>query len=538
VGHGTVTASTCPSRLAARSALAWLVAAALACAAQPRPVSAPGGAAPAEPEAVRILLDLGAEALRRGELAPARSRYERALAAAPESVEARVGLARLALAESRPDEAERMLAEALARDPEHPGALGASAVLLEARGDRAAARGALIRAQARDRWNPELHVQLARLTGRAPDGAETAAGEAALRLAAEHPYDPRARLAAGRALAAAGRPAEAQRQLEAALFAGDLAPSAARAAGLELGHLAAGRRAVAVHVFADEALRSDPTWPMRVRLAWRSVSDGLAPALGVIFYPERLAPFETAGAAADLGAVSDALRRAAGPGPADGVLAAFTGWPAPRSRGPWRLGQAEFLGRRLVVRLEPGQVQSRVLAHEVAHLFGGVHVVDEVDSLLNPSEGGERMDPLNATILRVMSARGFAPGGLEANVFSRVDLEAATSAYLQALRLNLAFRRLGLNEALEAARLSRYDAAARARQAGELDPHLGDVSAFVAHLLMHQGRRAEAIALLDAASTLHGPASLKGRRLRAEADRWLAAATLTPAAPRAEGVRH
>jgi Tfp pilus assembly protein PilF len=515
------------------AALALLVAA--ACAPPPPPVATTAAPAAAEPEAARSLLVLGDVALQRGDLGSARSRFERALAAHPDSVDARVGLARVALAEGRAEEAAGSIEAALALDPEHPGALAASATLLEARGDAAAARDALVRALARDAWSPELHARLARLSGAAPAGAEAASGAEALRLAAAHPYDPRARLAAGRALAAQGRPAEAQRQLEAALFTGDLAPQAARAAGQELARLGGGRRAVPVHAFADEALRADPLWPMRVRLAWRHVSDGLAPALGVIFYPERLAPFETRGAAADLDAVDRAMQAAGAPGPPDGILAAFTGWPLPRRRGSWRLGQAQFLGRRLVVRLGPGEVQSRVLVHEVAHLFGGVHVTEEVDSLLNPSEGGERMDRLNANILRVMSARSFGPGGLEANVFSRVDLEAATAAYLTALRVNLVFRRLGIDQALEAAQHSRYAAASRARQAGELDPHLADVAEFVARLMLRQGRRAEAVALLGVAANLHGPQTKEGRRLRAEADRWLAAATLTPASPRTEG---
>ena len=62
-----------------------------------------------------------------------------------------------------------------------------------------------------------------------------------------------------------------------------------------------------------------------------------------------------------------------------GVLALFTEARIPNRRQGGKLGVAQFLGRAMAVRLPPGVRESRVLLHEILHLFGAIHVTDEID---------------------------------------------------------------------------------------------------------------------------------------------------------------
>jgi hypothetical protein len=371
-----------------------------------------------------------------------------------------------------------------------------------------------------DPWCVEAHAELADLTGSAPRTPPADLDEA-LRRAREHPYDVAAGFAAGAALAGAGRSAEAALQLESVLWLADLDPQAASAAWVLLGRLDpawSGRRVVRVDSFADESIRAHPGWRFRLRLAWLAVSQTLDPLLGVRFLPVTVQGFASSGTSASLEAIDAAFRAQVTRASQEGILAAFTERAPSRGRGGERLGQAEFLGRRLAVRLEAEPGPSRVLLHEVLHLYGGVHVADDVESLMNPSGGALTLDPLNARIVRELRARRFH-GELDADVFAVVDLEATTLAYEDALRTNLALRRAGLAEAVETAATSRVAARRAAARVRELDPHLGDVARFVARLLWRGERPASAASLLDVAARLYGPRTPQGRHAGEEADR-------------------
>ncbi len=502
-------------------------------------VACTGAADAPEPEASRpprggdaelaaTLVALGDEAWQRGDAPAARERYRRAVAADPASPDARVGLARLDLAEGDLAGAEQQLRAAVAADPDSAAAHRGLGALARARGERAAARTAYERALALEPRSPEAHAGLAAVSGRAPPqepGGGAGGLEAWLERARRHPYDPRARLDAGRALVDAGRGAEAGPLLTGALFAADVDPAAARAAAALLREQEpawARRRTVPVHVRVDETLRRDPAWPMQARLLLDGLSGELAPWMDVVFYPASLGGFDTGNASDDLASLDRRFRSQA-PSPRHGIVAGLTARPVPRARGSWRRGQAEFLGRRTLLRVQPGETESRVLVHEVLHLYGGVHVVDEVDSVMNPDGKGRAVDPLNRRIVRSLRERRFVPGGIERGVLPFIDEQRTTAAYVQVLRTNLVFRRLGLAEAVEAGRLSRYEAARQARDSMALDEHLGDVALFTGRLLLRQQRRAEAVMMLDVASRLYGPRSLRGRSARAEADRVLRA---------------
>jgi hypothetical protein len=397
-----------------------------------------------------------------------------------------------------------------------------------ARGDSRGARRAAEEALALDAAQPAAHALLAELTGPAPSEPLRTADQALSR-AADHPYDAAALVRAADALARAERSAEAAALLEKTLWLADTNPSAAAAALARLPALDPGwraRRAVPVHVFADETLAAAPGWEFQLRTALLSASNSLEGALGVRFLAVSLRR-ESLGSLDDavLESVHAAFAERVAPAPPDGILAGFTARPVPAAPGPWKLGVAELLGRRLTVRLPAGAVESRPLAHELLHLFGAVHVSGQIDSLMNPDGSELKLDPLNLEIVRLTRDRGFSAGGAERNLLPFVDRPRLIQAYTAALRANLALRTLGIEEILSLRELAPARAAARAGQLRELDPHLADVAELVAALLRSDGREAPAVGLYEVAAELRGPDTEKGREsltrareLRAELD--------------------
>jgi hypothetical protein len=119
------------------------------------------------------------------------------------------------------------------------------------------------------------------------------------------------------------------------------------------------------------------------------------------------------------------------------VLIAFVPLAEPR-------GLARQLGEHAIVTCRPDEpVEPTTVAHEIAHLFGAVHVRDRA-SLLNTSDDFEArfLDPLNRRVLRETRTRAFGEplpaatrGRLEAlyrsappNVVRPVDLDRALLA--------------------------------------------------------------------------------------------------------------
>lgn len=497
-----------------------LICAALACAGSPvapqspadRPIAEPATAS--EPSAFAALLtQLGNGALTEGDPETARQRFERAIAAAPADAAARAGLGRALVALGRDTEARTALEAAIAADANSVEARLGLAEIAARTGDGAAAEAHLARAVELAPARPDVHERYAALTGPAPPGD---AGDAAARIASaeRHPYDPAARLAAGEALLARGDPDGARAHFETALVLADLDPDAAQGA---VRHLRATypdwktRRVIPVHALVDEVLRADPAWHFQIRLAWVGISQALAPLLDASFVVTRVDAFRSAGAGFALSAITAAARAQHPDLPADGILFVATGRPAPKQPGAWKAGEAELLGRVLAVRLARGEVASRVLAHEVIHLFGGVHVSPEVDALMNPSGTSRAMDPWNAAILRATRGRVFGPGGIETNVLAHVDLDATIEAYRAALRANVALRNAGIVEALGVSGGSVRAAAPAVRDATRMDEHLGDVASFLAQLLLRDGQPGGAARMWDAAAQLYPPGDTRAR---------------------------
>ena len=145
-------------------------------------------------------------------------------------------------------------------------------------------------------------------------------------------------------------------------------------------------------------------------------------------------------------------------------------------------------------------------------------MVDEIESLMNPSGDAMSLDRRSVQILEVMRPRGFETGDFQLDVVQRIDIPKAIEAYEAALAVNLGYRRLGLQEARAAARTSRAHGARRARKVQELDPHLGDVLVTLARFLRLDGRPVEALPLLEAASELFGRDTRRGRAVRRDAN--------------------
>lgn len=354
----------------------------------------------------------------------------------------------------------------------------------------------------------EIHAQLFARTGFAPRDPVPSTSAEAEALVEAYPYDPWASLVAARVAPDRGAAIE---HLRWTLFVADLNPAAARAAVRELRRLdPQAPRTVGVHLLADETVRAHPGWRFRLRLELKTVSEALAPALQTVFIPITQHPFDGSNVGADLSAITAAALASLDRQPVHGILAVVTERrPRPRRSGA-KLGEAELLGRRLTARLEPGELPSRVLAHEILHLYGAVHLADRVDSLMNPDGGDWILRRPNAAILQETRLRRFGPGGIEATVLPFVDVDATAEAYLAVVRTNLALRRQDVED-IKRETVTRRARAQRFREVVKLDPHMGDVCDFTARLLLLAERPAAAVELFEVAARLHGLRSPKGR---------------------------
>jgi hypothetical protein len=486
-----------------------------------------------EPDAAATLNDLGEKALAAGELDTADDRFRRALEIHPPSLRALFGRARVARQRGDADRARAWLEEVVSADPGNYDALVELGGLLVDEGDDETALVVLVRARGVAFGRPEAHAMLASLTGRAPAPPPEEAGlgaeerlRAVVARAGEHPYDPAAALAAARALVEVGQQEEAARWLRGSWWLADVEP----AVGLESVALLSRidpvwktRRVVPVYTFADDDIREDPWWKMRMRFVWADLTEALAPLLDTVFVPVAVAPFSSAGGDARL----DTIRKSVGWGASlsgpPGIIAIFTERRPHSRRSPWRMGEAVFLGRHLTVRLDQApSTATPTLVHEVLHLYGGVHVSPEYPSLMNPNGGAMQLDQPNTRIAQLIRDRRFDGRGVEHDVLDHTDEAALTEAFRQALALNLQARSAGMNEALGSLDESRYLAARQAKAAGALDDHLGDVSELMAQLMLRQDRRADAVRYLDLAARLYGPKSERGVTARQRADALLA----------------
>ena len=495
---------------------AWIACA--GCTSQPPSQPPPGRASGAGDSSE--LVRLAEEALERGELETARNRFERVLAMDPGSRRARAGLARVELARGDPAAARAGFKSALALSPDSVEALVGLAEVEREVGQESAAVDLLTRALELDPARSDAHAALAEITGPAPT-TPLASVALAVQRAEAHPYDPHALLVAARMLAKADRKETAVALLEKAVWLADRGPPAAREAERLLARLDpdwVNLRIVPVHVYADEGVRAWPGWRFQLRTLWLHTSTSLGDVLQTRFVPETIGACQTDGSAVGLEAIHLACLNSLDRPPRRDLVAIFTARSAPRRPGTWKAGVAEFAGRRLSVRIEAETEQSRVLAHELLHIYGAVHVIDDIESLMNPGGRTLRLDRPNYRIVQALRERRFDPGGFDRNILPWIDLDETIAAYESALSVNLAYRRLGLDQAVRDQSVSRYEAANTARRAQSLDPHLADVSRTLAALKLADRRTAEAVTLLEVASRLYGPSTRQGREMAEQAE--------------------
>jgi hypothetical protein len=236
------------------------------------------------------------------------------------------------------------------------------------------------------------------------------------------------------------------------------------------------------------------------------------------FVPIVIGSFEVGDSPGDLDSIYQAFR-ASTVAPSEGILAAMTEQAIPAGKAAGKNGVAEFLGRSLIVRVPAGASQSRVLAHEILHLYGAIHVLEGVDTLMNPIGASLVLDKPSIRIVRALRARGFGSSGMEANLFPHIDLAEAVNAYRTALSVNLIMREAGIVKAMGQGGDYEISAEDRVQQATQLDPHLADIARLVAALMIADGRRTEAVALLELSSRLYGQFSPRGHETAEQARR-------------------
>jgi hypothetical protein len=316
-----------------------------------------------------------------------------------------------------------------------------------------------------------------------------------------------------------GRIDEALEFLERAVWLADVDPQSGLTALRRLKELSEPwrrRRIVPVHVHVDASIRARDGWLFRMRTLWLSVSTTLDEVLETRFVPVMIGGFQVSESSSDLDSIHEVFLTSTPP-PAEGILAAVTERAIPDGVGLAKKGVAEFLGRSLVVRMPADASKSRVLAHEILHLYGAIHVLDGVDTLMNPTGTALILDAPSLRIVRALRGRGFGPGGIEANVLPWIDLTETVDAYRAALSVNLGMRDAGVTKALRGAGESAGRAAKQVQRATQLDPHLADVARLVAVLTLADGRRADALALLKLSSQLYGESSPRGRETAEQA---------------------
>ena len=456
-------------------------------------------------ELVSALNQLGHDALRRKQYAAAEARFLRALLDDPNSVAARLGLARIAIAQSQWEYARAQWSQAKEVCSSCAEVWIVAARLALGEGSPGVSREHLEQALAHDPYAAEAHDLLAKLTSHAAVSSQLGP---TLQLRVR-PYDLHVRRVAAEQLIDAGRFEEALSAIEESLWLADQDEGEVlQLLKLEQNLRKKPRSIVWVNSYADEELRAMPGWKYQIRVFWREANRVLSPILGLRFLPRRIEDFSIPSNVGELQSIEMAFLRRLGETPPAGVLVAFSGREPSQRRGHFRRGQADFLGRRVVVRVEESLQTSRILAHEMLHLFGAVHVVSDLDSLMNPSGSSKKLDALNAEIVRSLRLRSFESDELESEVFSKVNLSETTDAYLALLKVNLAYRNIANQSVRDPG----------VRVAG-LDPHLADVSRFVGRLLERQGKIQEAQKWMGNAARLYGFASLKGKGALAEMER-------------------
>jgi tetratricopeptide (TPR) repeat protein len=198
-------------------------------------------------------------------------------------------------------------------------------------------------------------------------------------------------------------------------------------------------RVVRIKAVADEAFRETKDWEREIRehVAW--ADEKVRELAGIGLELVAVAPWTTHQGSA-MALLLNELHAGVEKGGAD-VVIGFTGHPPPaamtllpggpaRYPVPFAAGIAFSLGDRAVVRrTESKKLTRHTLIHEVAHLFGGLHVDDESILETAAQRMSLRLDPFNRRVLDLTRGRDFDRGIRET---PRGELAALVELYRHA----------------------------------------------------------------------------------------------------------
>ncbi len=198
-------------------------------------------------------------------------------------------------------------------------------------------------------------------------------------------------------------------------------------------------RVIRVKAVADEAFREKTDWEAEIRehLAWSD--ERLREIAGIGLDLVAVGPWRTHQSSA-MTLLLDELRTGVEKDGAE-VVIGFTGHPPPvamtflpggpvRYPVPFATGIALPLGDRAVVRRTGlNELTRHTLIHEIAHLFGGLHVRDESILETDTDRMSFRLDPFNRRVLDLTRDRSFDLGVRE---IPRGELVALVDLYRRA----------------------------------------------------------------------------------------------------------
>ena len=178
-------------------------------------------------------------------------------------------------------------------------------------------------------------------------------------------------------------------------------------------------RVVRVKAVADEAFREDKGWAKQIREHFVWADEKLRELGGIGLELVAVEPWRTH-EDSDMVLLLNELRAGVAKDGAE-VVIGFTGHPPPaamflpggpvRYPVPFAAGIAFSLGDRAVVRrTEEKKLVRHTLIHEIAHLFGGLHVADESILETDTHRLSLRLDPFNRRVLDLARDRDFDRG--------------------------------------------------------------------------------------------------------------------------------
>ncbi len=162
-------------------------------------------------------------------------------------------------------------------------------------------------------------------------------------------------------------------------------------------------RTVKIFILADEAFSRQPDWPAAAAALLREAASLLEKEAGLGFVVERYETWEPEPGLATLEQISVSLEKGLIK-PEDEVALFLLGRELLTDR-LFGFSQPQE-GIVLVKILKDRQMTIRALLHELAHLFGAVHVANP-DSVLDLWNRGSKLDPQNLSLVKLFRDRSF-----------------------------------------------------------------------------------------------------------------------------------